>query len=383
MITIANAQWQHTSLDSNFIQSIITKGDTIFAGSLKNGVFRSLNNGGSWTMVNTGLPGTVVVYAFAIKDSTVFTGGYGGVYKSTDYGDNWTPAYTGMTNNGIWSMALRGNDIIAGTYGGGLYLSSNNGNNWDSINNGIANRCIMAINTKGDSIFAGTYGNVGSIFFSPNNGVNWDSVNNGMPPLIWIDAIARKGDTTFAGDRSCMGVFRTTNYGQSWTAVNTGLTIDAEYVNSLTLKDNYLFAGTGDGVFITTNNGNNWVAKNNGLPSYHIVRTIAINNKFIFAGLDSFGVWRLPLSELSAGFEEMNNHERNIAVYPNPATNHINIETSSEGIITISTIQGQLIKTTATSGSKTNVDVSALPCGVYIVEVRTEKGIGVKKFIKE
>ena len=37
-INIANAQWQHTSLDSNFIQSIITKGDTIFAGSLKNGV---------------------------------------------------------------------------------------------------------------------------------------------------------------------------------------------------------------------------------------------------------------------------------------------------------------------------------------------------------
>ena len=35
------------------------------------------------------------------------------------------------------------------------------------------------------------------------------------------------------------------------------------------------------------------------------------------------------------------------------------------------------------SGNKTNVDVSALPCGVYVVEVKTEKGVEVKKFVKE
>jgi hypothetical protein len=29
------------------------------------------------------------------------------------------------------------------------------------------------------------------------------------------------------------------------------------------------------------------------------------------------------------------------------------------------------------------IDISSFPSGVYVVEVRTEKGIAVKKFVKE
>ena len=82
-----------------------------------------------------------------------------------------------------------------------------------------------------------------------------------------------------------------------------------------------------------------------------------------------------------------------INIFPNPSAGNISIESPAQAIIEISNIQGQLIKTLAASGAKTNVDhiglssyvvdVSALPCGVYIVEVRTEKGVAVKKFIKE
>jgi hypothetical protein len=73
----------------------------------------------------------------------------------------------------------------------------------------------------------------------------------------------------------------------------------------------------------------------------------------------------------------------NISVYPNPATNNLTIEAEQDAVIEITNIQGQLIKTFAATGIKTSIDVSAFPRGVYVVEMITESGVGVKKFVKE
>ena len=52
-------------------------------------------------------------------------------------------------------------------------------------------------------------------------------------------------------------------------------------------------------------------------------------------------------------------------------------------VIKIINVQGQLLKTFVSTDNKTIIDVSTLPSGVYIVEVRTEKGLEVRKVIKE
>ena len=87
------------------------------------------------------------------------------------------------------------------------------------------------------------------------------------------------------------------------------------------------------------------------------------------------------------------NKNLKISIYPDPVIDNINIKTPQFSSIEISNIEGQIIKTIVNSGTKTNVDhvgyssyvvnVSDFPSGVYIVEVKTEKGIAVKKFIKE
>ena len=96
---------------------------------------------------------------------------------------------------------------------------------------------------------------------------------------------------------------------------------------------------------------------------------------------------------LTTGITENNLNDKSIKIYPNPATDNLIIETAQPSTIEISNIQGQLIKTLLTTGNKTNVDhvgyssyvvdVSTFPSGVYIVEVKTEKGVAVKKFVKE
>jgi len=72
----------------------------------------------------------------------------------------------------------------------------------------------------------------------------------------------------------------------------------------------------------------------------------------------------------------------NLAVYPNPATDHLTIISSEKAIIEILNIEGQIIKTISSDG-KANADVSMLARGMYFVKAKTEKGVAVKKFIKE
>jgi hypothetical protein len=84
-----------------------------------------------------------------------------------------------------------------------------------------------------------------------------------------------------------------------------------------------------------------------------------------------------------SGINELPAQEGNIIVYPNPVTNNLTIEAPGKATINILNSQGQLIETLLINGNISNIDVFNLPSGVYMMEVKTEKGIEVKKFIKE
>ncbi|MGD0709969.1 MAG: GH25 family lysozyme [Bacteroidales bacterium] len=73
----------------------------------------------------------------------------------------------------------------------------------------------------------------------------------------------------------------------------------------------------------------------------------------------------------------------NLIIYPNPANDNITIDFSQKATIEILDIQARLIKTITASEGKTNVDISAFSSGVYIVEVKTEKCVAVRKFVKK
>jgi len=64
-----------------------------------------------------------------------------------------------------------------------------------------------------------------------------------------------------------------------------------------------LFAGTGDGVFRSTNNGTSWIAVNTGLTNTRLF-SLAANGSNLVAGTDGRGVWRRPLSEVVTAVED-------------------------------------------------------------------------------
>lgn len=107
------------------------------------------------------------------------------------------------------------------------------------------------------------------------------------------------------------------------------------------------------------------------IPSYHIVKNSL--NKIP----DYFYSSNNPSALNKVNFTP------EVKLYPNPSINTLTIECSPQSIIEIINTQGQQVKTYTATGSKTCLDVTALPSGLYIVEVKTKNGITIHKFVKE
>jgi len=86
----------------------------------------------------------------------------------------------------------------------------------------------------------------------------------------------------------------------------TKLDIPAEPSLTLTLETSAeelsrgtLFAGRSRGIFLFQNKGKSWKEVNSGLTIKDI-RALAVSGAYLFAGTQGYGVWRLPLSEITS-----------------------------------------------------------------------------------
>lgn len=86
------------------------------------------------------------------------------------------------------------------------------------------------------------------------------------------------------------------------------------------------------------------------------------------------------------GVNEITLNESNISIYPNPTNSILNIESqyfgNKVGYEVINSI-GQTLLSSNLSSNKTQVDVSNLACGVYLLKIHSDKSTVYKKFIKE
>ncbi|MDI6817231.1 MAG: Ig-like domain-containing protein [Actinomycetota bacterium] len=242
--------------------------DTIFAGT-PSGVYRSVDRGKTWTLINSGLTSTnvrsITMSPGFQTDKTVFAGTNGGVFRSTNSGDLWAPVNTGLTNLDVRSLAIsmnfvNDNTIFAGTHGGGVFKSTDRGASWVQTNSGITNLFITDIVispqfTTDSTIYSSTNG--AGVFKSTNAGATWVAANNGITNLSILALgispnFPNKGNTVFAGT-SGDGVFKSNDDGASWKIINNGLM--HKLVLSLETPpcyclDRTVFAGTdGGGVY--------------------------------------------------------------------------------------------------------------------------------------
>jgi photosystem II stability/assembly factor-like uncharacterized protein len=281
------------------IQALAISGNIIYAGTGDGVVYRSTNSGSNWEALNYDFEYTPK--ALAINDDFIFIGTAGGVFLSSDNGTSWEQASNGLESeigssgfHRVNCLAINGSNIFAGmSFGAGVYLSKDNGNSWEQARNGLEQNIFgedttfysiecLAVDSNTGSIYAGTFG--GGVFLSDDNGNSWNAINNGLTNTSVL-SIAIDESNIYAGTLEG-GVFISDNSGGSWTQINNGLSESENglTIESMAINGNSIFAGTqGLGVYLSTDNGSNWTDKNNGLTCTEIFSLISKENT-LFAG---------------------------------------------------------------------------------------------------
>jgi hypothetical protein len=167
--TNVGATWTLIGSLPGGVSSFELNGADLFAGfSDGNGVFRSNDNGLSWT--KAGLQGNVNdgVVDLAIDSSGVlfaatWWGTWGEVYRSNGNG-YWTSCNTGWTTPYVHSIAVSGMNLFAGT-DEGVFLSRDGGTSWTEVNGGLLSTCVVKLAVIGTDLFAGVT--------SPHWGPSW------------------------------------------------------------------------------------------------------------------------------------------------------------------------------------------------------------------
>ena len=95
--------------------------------------------------------------------------------------------------------------------------------------------------------------------------------------LITSLAIDPQTPATLYAGTDLGGLFKSSNGGDSWSAVNTGLTSSRVYALALDPIDpGTIYVGTFNGVFKSTNGGTIWTSANNGPPPSTHVYALAV-----------------------------------------------------------------------------------------------------------
>jgi len=194
----------YTGLPTTFSGQVLAMntliyGDTgVFAGS-QNGVYKTFNKGYNW--YPSGMT-NIDVRTLAISGKNIYAGTYGnGAYLSINEGNSWTAINTGLTDTVVNTIAINGNDLYAGT-DKGIFISRDQGSNWSKVTNGLPIVNVNHISVKGSFVIAATSNQV---FISSNNGITWSASNTGLFSLDILSSEIRKNDVYVGANGS--GVF--------------------------------------------------------------------------------------------------------------------------------------------------------------------------------
>lgn len=265
----------------DFGYEILNLGQTQLAARRNPGggdIYRSINAGNTWSIVS----GPFNIVSLSMLNGKIYAGSaQGAIYRSDDNGVSFTLVNSIEITFLILSFASIGDSIFAGTSYGGVYRSLNNGANWTAVNIGITDLGITALCVNGSYLFAGTYS--GGIFRSSNNGDTWMAVNTGLEDPH-ISSIIKKDSYLFASQYDAApepmrkGIFRSSNNGDTWMAVNTGIGITDLNIRDLYVYGNNILGGASNGkIFKSTDNGDNWTEMA-GFPTFYT--TFAKNGEF-------------------------------------------------------------------------------------------------------
>ncbi len=117
----------------------------------------------------------------------------------------------------------------------------------------------------------------GYVYLTKDNGVHWQNITPAGLPECLINAIeispfdkatAYIATTRYKFNDHNPGLYKTTDYGKTWTKINNGIPYGAftRVVREDDKRKDLLFAGTETGIYISRDGGKNWVSFQLNMP---------------------------------------------------------------------------------------------------------------------
>lgn len=352
-------------------------------GAYSSEIFKSENQGNRWSTVSTtGLDELGNSFSLTISGNTMLIGGtkknagnVGIIFTSGDWGENWAESITGFD-------ASFSPNTFAVHNGGDIYLA---GSKYDTNQSRYVSR----------------------LYKSSGAGISWSQVTTtGLTSLGNATCMIISGNTMILGGSSSASVsvgaiYVSADNGQTWASSVTGF--DNSYVpTDITVLSNgsiYMTCSkydSGIGGFISriynsTDNGNTWIqVPTTGLSTLGNAHMIGVSRNVMILGGGNFNdsdIGEIYTSPLPNVYSDNLNFSQ-VSIYPNPATDIINVlfsDNQDEIIkVEIYSVLGQKkwTKNIDMQIKELNIPIHDLDKGIYFLVMISDKKQTSYKIVK-
>ncbi len=387
---IGNANYEQIG-HTNYTSITFDQFNNLYLGTGGYGVYKSTDNGYSFSQINSGLTNLIINDLVFDVDHNLFAATNQGAFKSTDYGTTWQSVLPATAK--IYSLITSARGFSLETFGGGdasFYLLETN-NNWNGGTNDLSGAVYdIAYSPQMNKYIAACDGGV---FSSATDYIAWTKIDYNRCRAITIG----KNGEIFIG-LSGGNIKRSTDNGATWEDAGW----ISGHINALiTDNDGSIYAAHDWGISKSTNNGTNWGDFISGVGVTGAGKeTLCLGlagGGIMYAGTLGLGLFKSinPVSEVNSEIENIPTEFSLSQNYPNPFNPSTIIKYSVPKIINnqssiinlkIYDILGNEIATLvneqmAPGNYNISFDASGLSSGIYFYKLTDGKNYLTKKMI--
>ena len=250
------ATWQEIGIANFGINNLVLQEGALFAAT-ESGVYTSVAQNQDWVQIGNELP-TGAYQTIASDGTTLYISSHSrGVYRSDDDGNSWSS----MDVNGDYRRKIyckpTGEPFLADK--AGVYKFDFASSRWQSKNEGFPMFTITDVLRVDRTIYVGTESK--GVWASLDYGNSWDNLNFNFDFTGPIHSLAYHQDTLYAGTTTSL--FYKTSGQRGWEEYKS----DLDGATDITaIKDNLFVLTRSNTVYRRTADQSNWRQASAGLP---------------------------------------------------------------------------------------------------------------------
>jgi photosystem II stability/assembly factor-like uncharacterized protein len=263
--------------------------DYIFAGRDDGRINFSADNGLTWVVTEPAPH--FRIENFTTSQNYLFAGSYQRILRKSKDSLAWS--LIGLNTLNSLKLFIADSIIVYAHTNHEIFLSTDEGETWIKQNTGTFFNYEIMVKSIYNTRLLGAFSNMVGILqgkgwgaaVSDDQGITWRWSQTGLPPFVGGTSLAKSGTETYLGTNAA-GVFKSTDFGDSWFPVNKGL--NAATVTDIHFdNDGILYAASwSNGLSRSKDMGENWEMINNGVTNVNFYSIISDGTGILLAGSD-------------------------------------------------------------------------------------------------